>query len=105
MTKENLKGGFTKEQRDGLISAELKELPEKLQQRVLEAPMIYRVRYLRALSGKEGLANAVRVKCLECCGFEDAKARVRDCRVLACPLHFYRPYKGGGRRPLMKHRD
>lgn len=54
--------------------------------------------YRRSLEGGSR-ATAVKVKCLDCVGWEDAVARVRDCEVVTCPLHAVRPYQNKGVEP------
>jgi hypothetical protein len=54
-----------------------------------DIPKSYRGIARRALAGKSRKA-AIRAKCLECMGYEDASAGVRDCTSKNCPLYPYR---------------
>lgn len=48
----------------------------------------------RVLQGKEiSRAAAVKLKCLDCVGFEDSSIRIRECDSVICALHKFRPYK------------
>jgi hypothetical protein len=66
-----------------------KSLYEEL---IRSVPSIYRYKYHKALNG-ESKAEALRVKCYECVGFEDVKNRVGNCTVWKCPLWQFRPYQ------------
>lgn len=46
----------------------------------------------RALEGGSR-ATAVKAKCLCCCNF--VRDEIRNCGVVICPLHAYRPFRGG----------
>ena len=50
----------------------------------------YRRLYDRAISGKSRVAG-VKSKCLDCMCWQSAE--VRNCAVVTCPLHPYRPYQ------------
>lgn len=45
----------------------------------------------RAFSRTGGRANAVKAKCLQCCNY--VREEVRECTVLLCPLHPWRPFQ------------
>lgn len=49
--------------------------------------------YERALKGK-GKANAIRAKCLDCCGWERKEAVL--CQSIECPLFQFNPYREEG---------
>jgi hypothetical protein len=36
----------------------------------------------------------IKLKCVDCMGYEDVARRVRDCQTVICPLHAVRPYQG-----------
>lgn len=55
----------------------------------------YRRLYDKAMSG-HSLRAAVSSKCLDCMCWQ--KNEVRDCDIVSCPLHPYRPYKGRSAR-------
>lgn len=40
---------------------------------------------------KGNLASAIRLNCLVCTGFQPKE--IRDCDILSCPFHSFRPYK------------
>lgn len=44
----------------------------------------------KAMTGRAKTA-AIKAKCLDCCCWEAKE--IRDCRVPACPLYPYRPYR------------
>ena len=48
--------------------------------------------YLKAKTGQASPKTAIRAMCQHCCGYEDLKNRIGNCRVLKCPLWAYRPY-------------
>jgi hypothetical protein len=50
----------------------------------------YRRLYDKAVSGKSRSAG-VKSKCLECMGWQSSE--VKNCSIVACPLHPYRPYQ------------
>jgi hypothetical protein len=58
---------------------------------VASVPSNFRDRYAKALRGKLGKAGALKLKCYECCNFEDVYKRVANCTVKICPLWAYRP--------------
>ena len=49
--------------------------------------------FRRAYAGKS-MKAALQAFCIECQGFDDARAGIRDCTAYACPLWEYRPYQG-----------
>jgi len=50
----------------------------------------YRKQYDKAISGK-GMRAAINSKCLDCMCWQQAE--IRDCNIVTCPLHPYRPYQ------------
>jgi hypothetical protein len=58
-------------------------------------PSRYQYQYLRALNGEVSARAAIKSKCLECVGFEDAVERIRECRVMKCAIRAYRPFQSG----------
>jgi len=40
---------------------------------------------------KGSLPDAIKLKCLDCAGWE--RKEVRDCVIVACPLYPHRPYQ------------
>jgi hypothetical protein len=62
----------------------------QIKQAIMSTPMKYRLRYARVLSKLTGITLAARMKCYECCGFEDATNRIDKCTVYACPLWNHR---------------
>ena len=52
---------------------------------IADLPVSYQDGMRKALIDKS-LAYAVKMKCRDCCGFENATERVRDCNITTCPL-------------------
>jgi len=49
----------------------------------------YRRQYDKAMK-KESMRAAVNSKCLDCMNWQQPE--VKDCEIVTCPLHPYRPY-------------
>lgn len=62
-----------------------------IQRLVDGVPTRFKTLYMRVLTHKAGYAGAVKAKCYECVGFEDATMRVSTCTTYKCPLWAYRP--------------
>lgn len=60
----------------------------KIADRLLEMPVSYRIRYLRAMKGRNPTL-AIQAFCRECTGW--ARAESENCTAPACPLYPYRP--------------
>jgi len=58
-------------------------------------PKKWRSGAAKAFAGKASPRAAIRVKCLDCSGFEVAE--VTNCTVTLCPLWAYRPYQTAAR--------
>jgi|688.fasta_scaffold693859_2 hypothetical protein len=57
-------------------------------------PLRYRLEASRILAGKTTAPKKyIKMKCLDCVGFEDANERIKGCRVTICPLWKMRPFK------------
>lgn len=56
-------------------------------------PERYKALYFAALKKKASPLKAIRAKCQECCGYEDAITRIKECTAKRCPLWCYRPYQ------------
>ena len=71
-------------------------LPEDphLRMRVLAVPPQQRRAYLKVVTDVAGLRERVRLKCLDCSGWQ--REEVTRCTVRACPLWAERPYQGAG---------
>ena len=74
------------------------EFPEKERSRLVSDCESYpassgKTQYLRYLNGEKlTYREAVLAKCAECCcGYADGRY---DCRIPACPLYQFMPYKG-----------
>ena len=52
----------------------------------------------RAMKGSASPRQAIRAKCFDCVGFEDASRRIDACSTSICPLHKYRPRSEKARR-------
>ncbi len=66
---------------------------EKIEAYVARAPQRHQKRYREILTGNISKARAVRVKCLECSGWQYSE--VTHCQVFECPLWRVRPYQKG----------
>lgn len=56
-------------------------------------PDLQKAMFLRVYSGTASLRQAIKAKCIECCGFENYFERVGQCTAYSCPLWGYRPYQ------------
>jgi len=54
-------------------------------------PNRYRGIMRRALEGTASPRQAIKARCIECCGFDRAVAA--ECGVRRCPLYAYNPYR------------
>jgi len=63
----------------------------QVRDRLLEMPVSYRNRYVRAVLGRSP-TTAIEAYCFECVGWQ--RGHVRDCTAKACPLWPYRPERG-----------
>jgi hypothetical protein len=52
-------------------------------------------RFLRTIEkAREGsIKSAIKIKCVECVGFEDMSNRIRECNTTSCALWLHRPYQ------------
>lgn len=48
----------------------------------------------RAFDATAPLSGAIKAKCLDCSGFD--RDEVKNCTVVLCPLHPYRPFRPAG---------
>jgi hypothetical protein len=60
-------------------------------------PRRYRGPHRRALTGEVSPRQAIKAKCLDCCGWQAEE--VRQCTVRGCPLWVYRPFQADSRMP------
>ena len=65
----------------------------ELEAALARIPALRRGLFRRVYSGKAPRSQAIKAKCLECCGFEDLARRVRECPCRECPIWGYRPYR------------
>jgi len=78
------------------IAIDATQIQEQQVEDIVEGvPGRFQKTYLKALEGKAQSKEAIKAKCLECVGFEDAPSRIRTCTVSRCPLWRYRPYTKG----------
>lgn len=56
-----------------------------------KVPYRNRLSYARSLLGEATKTQAIKMKCYECNGWENAPRRARECRIMHCPLFPYRP--------------
>jgi hypothetical protein len=66
--------------------------PDTREAWLARVPPMYREMAGRAYDGTGGRAEAVRVNCLACAGWQ--RAEITACTVRKCPLWHYRPYQG-----------
>jgi len=66
---------------------------KKIREYIQRAPAPIQKRLEKVLIGKAGRAAVLKMKCHECMAFENAVSRIRDCSIVICPLHPYRPYQ------------
>lgn len=66
-------------------------------------PAMSRAAIARALAGELSPRQAIKAKCLECCGFDRAEAAA--CTVWRCPLHAYNPWRPENRRAVAEKID
>jgi len=52
-----------------------------------------RKRYLNSWQNPKSKAMAIKAKCCECMGFEETAPRIKDCSIIICPLHRFRPFQ------------
>lgn len=45
----------------------------------------------KAAKGVLSPRTAIKLKCYECCGYEDYIERSKECQIQRCPLWAYRP--------------
>lgn len=94
MSTEHLKPGKgqTKEELEAKVNELMTDMLPVQVTAIQSCPSQYRLQYARAL--KYG-TNAMKLKCMECVGFEDVKERVGGCTVSRCPLWSSRPFQKG----------
>jgi hypothetical protein len=49
-------------------------------------------RYLKSWDNPKSRKDAIAAKCCDCMGFEEVVPRIKDCNIVACPLHKVRPF-------------
>jgi len=59
-------------------------------------PVRYRSLFVKVAAGKASLREAVKAKCQDCNGHEDAVVRTRECNIPSGPLWAFRPYQKTG---------
>lgn len=68
-------------------------LTEPQKRRYQHVPEKYRLMWLRALNGKLSRPQSIKLKCIDCNGFELAVERTRDCQIKTCALWRHRPFQ------------
>lgn len=96
--------------------------PDTVERRAPKVPLRFQPLYRRVVSGEGTRAECIKVKCLECMGWEGGPVAVlvrgvpqtrqasvteciRRCPSKACPLYHVRPYaegRSGGRQCLLQ---
>lgn len=77
------------------VPAELPDDPV-LRRRALAVPERYRKLYVRSITGKSAPREAIKAKCLDCCGWERHEGkvdRIGACTVRGCSLWPLRPFQ------------
>ena len=54
-------------------------------------PEKHKIATRRALLGQITRSTAIRVKCLQCCGYQ--REEIKECTVITCALYPVRPYQ------------
>ena len=65
-------------------------LTDKQRQLVESAPESMQGFFLDSFEGTAYPRRAIKAMCLSCCNFD--RKEVRQCTVITCSLHLYRPY-------------
>jgi len=68
----------------------MERLTERQEQFISDAQPLYQNLVRDALEGTASKRRAIQAMCLSCCNFN--RLEVRQCTVITCPLHLYRPY-------------
>mgnify|MGYP001355358315 CR=1 FL=1 len=68
----------------------MERLTERQEQFIQAAPPLYQGAVRDAFEGKASPRRAIKAFCLSCTGF--VRDEVRNCTVVLCPLHAFRPY-------------
>ena len=66
---------------------------------VERATPLYRALFTRIFSGFATPRAAIKAKCLDCVGQEDARNQIRECDITTCALHSLRPFVQREKRP------
>lgn len=70
------------------------EEANKIEQYVQQCvPVKHQIATRRALLGQMGKALALKIKCLQCVGYQ--REEIKLCTVITCALHPVRPYQDG----------
>ena len=79
-----------------LIAAQSRSLGDLEKQKAYcrDVPPLYVGIVRRAFDCAASPRQAIKAKCLDCCGYQ--RDEVRHCTVILCPLWAYRPYQGEG---------
>lgn len=72
------------------ITTEIKNEVERYAETI---PELCRGTYLRAARKESSPRQAIKAKCCDCMGYENAVKRVRECSSYKCPLWMFRPYQ------------
>ena len=84
----------SKEDLEAEISRNLLSCDEYQKRWMGGVPPRYRLEASRIISGKIATPRKfIKMKCLDCVGFEDAQSRIKNCYVTVCPLWRLRPYQ------------
>lgn len=68
-------------------------LTEAQQRYVERSKAMYRSGYEKLFTSGGTAQQAIRLKCLDCVGQEDAHNRIRTCEINTCPLWRLRPFQ------------
>ncbi len=70
-----------------------RRLSEKQKQYAESVPTRHKAKVEKSLLGELTPGQSIKLKCIECCGFEDVENRIKSCTAWKCPLINFRPYK------------
>jgi len=77
-----------KEPKSHLSSQQLSAIEDYVK---FSVPDKHKIATERALKGQMSRANAVKMKCLQCCNYD--REEVKCCPVITCALNIVRPYQ------------
>lgn len=73
--------------------AEYLALNPNIQPTLATIPSNFKYAFILSKKRKLSPLKAIRAKCIECVNYEESQSRIKECTVIRCPLHAYRPYQ------------